>query len=275
MTLPRVVWCVRSISISRPSSPTTSSARRRPPISPKWSPFANGCYRKARAVPEDDLLPGSAPVRRVVSPNRRRILAGSRPGRRGTLVSAKVPKAICACAFARKSQRVPFTPHSSQGVQARHIPCPWPGRTESLPRPFRPDFAFFASLSCFARKTGIRHPWRTRSPGRRFTGSPPIIRLAPRRLARRKAPRKTNSNPALRRLVQTGGEVALLLNPLTQAERGVRAKGKHEVAGHGPPRSPQAQGPVPWANLLSRPTSEGTGRGCGRRPLLCVPALAA
>ncbi|MFB3089597.1 MAG: hypothetical protein ACE10E_15035, partial [Acidiferrobacterales bacterium] len=53
--------------------------------------------------------------------------------------------------------------------------------------PFRarsgPNFAFFASLSCIARKTGVRHPWRTRSPGRRFTGSPPFIRLAHRRLA--------------------------------------------------------------------------------------------
>ncbi len=70
-------------------------------------------------------------------------------------------------------------------------PCAWPGRAESLPRLFEPNFAFFATLSCFARKTGVRHPWRTRSPGRRFTGSPPIIRLAPRRSARRKTPRKT------------------------------------------------------------------------------------
>ncbi len=38
----------------------------------------------------------------IVSPTRRDILAGSRPGGRGTLVSAKVPKAICACAIARK-----------------------------------------------------------------------------------------------------------------------------------------------------------------------------
>ncbi len=69
-------------------------------------------------------------------------------------------------------------------------PCAWPGRAESLPRPFRPNFAFFASLSCTARKSGVRHPWRTRSPGRGFTGSPPFIRLAPRRSARRKAPKK-------------------------------------------------------------------------------------
>ena len=69
-------------------------------------------------------------------------------------------------------------------------PCAWPGRAESLPRPFRPNFAFFASLSCTARKSGVRHPWRTRSPGRGFTGSPPFIRLAPRRWARRKAPKK-------------------------------------------------------------------------------------
>ncbi len=44
------------------------------------------------------------------------------------MVSAKVPKAICACAIARKNQRVPCTPQSSQGVQASHIPCAWPGR---------------------------------------------------------------------------------------------------------------------------------------------------
>ena len=46
---------------------------------------------------------------------RRDILAGSRPGRRGTLVSAKVPKASCACASARKSQRVPCAPHRFRG----------------------------------------------------------------------------------------------------------------------------------------------------------------
>ncbi len=33
----------------------TSYRRRR------WSPFANGCYRNARAVPEDDLLSGFHP----------------------------------------------------------------------------------------------------------------------------------------------------------------------------------------------------------------------
>jgi hypothetical protein len=38
------------------------------------------------------------------------------------------------------------------------------------------------------------------------------------------------------------GVFVLLWDPLTQAEGGGRAKGKHEVAGHGPPRSPQAQG---------------------------------
>ncbi len=46
---------------------------------------------------------------------RREILAGSRPGRRGTLVSAKVPKAICACASARERQRVPCTPRRLRG----------------------------------------------------------------------------------------------------------------------------------------------------------------
>ncbi len=43
------------------------------------------------------------------------MLAGSRPGRRGTLVSAYVPKVICACAIARKSQRVSCTPRRLRG----------------------------------------------------------------------------------------------------------------------------------------------------------------
>ncbi len=51
----------------------------------------------------------------VVSPTGDNILAGSGPGRRGTLVSAKAPKAICACAIARKSQRVPCTPRRLRG----------------------------------------------------------------------------------------------------------------------------------------------------------------
>ncbi len=105
---------------------------------------------------------------------RRDILAGSRPGTRGTLVSAKAPKAICACAIARQIQRVPCTPcrlrgswqgpffapafpaslespvRTVRGAPARRggdsldprlspaRPCAWPGRAESLPRPFRP-----------------------------------------------------------------------------------------------------------------------------------------
>ena len=54
---------------------------------------------------------------------RRYILAGSRPGRRGTLVSAKVPKASCACASARKSQRVPCAPHRLRGPGQAHFLC--------------------------------------------------------------------------------------------------------------------------------------------------------
>ena len=77
------------------------------------------------------------------------------------------------------------------------------------PHPFRarsgPLFVFFASLSCFARKTGVRHSWRTRSPGRRFTGSPPTIRLAPRHLARRKAPKKNLTTKALLQLSLLAG----------------------------------------------------------------------
>ncbi|GMQ90003.1 MAG: hypothetical protein BMS9Abin10_0344 [Gammaproteobacteria bacterium] len=179
------------------------------------------------------------------------------------MVSAKVPKAICACALARQKQAGALHASSSQEVRRRAFlapafpaslerpvrtvrgaparrddgsldrrlfpprPCPCGGRTRSFSCPFRPGlqlhfslglskgiqktnndncasssplFAFFASLSCFARKTRVRHPWRTRSPGRRFTGSPPIIRLAPRRLARRKAPQKSKTQHLYRGL---------------------------------------------------------------------------
>ncbi len=75
------------------------------------------------------------------------------------MVSAEVPKAICACAIAHKRQRVALHASSSQGVRRR---------------------AFLRSrCPCFARKTGAHRPWCARSPGRGFTGSPPIIRLAP------------------------------------------------------------------------------------------------
>ncbi len=62
---------------------------------------------------------------------RRYILAGSRPGRRGTLVSAKVPKASCACASARKSQRVPCAPHRLRGPGQAHFLCL--ARTRGIP----------------------------------------------------------------------------------------------------------------------------------------------
>jgi hypothetical protein len=43
----------------------------------------------------------------------------------------------------------------------------------------RPRHFLRARLPCFARKPGAHRPWCARSPGRGFTGSPPIIRLAP------------------------------------------------------------------------------------------------
>jgi len=58
---------------------------------------------------------------------RRDILAGSRPGRRGTLVSAKVPKAICACAIARNASGCPARLIVSGGPPKGH-PCPCGGR---------------------------------------------------------------------------------------------------------------------------------------------------
>ncbi len=43
-------------------------------------------------------------------------------------------------------------------------------------------------------------------------------------------------------------------------------KREHGQRSAASPRSPQAQGPVPWANLLSQAPSEGTRGVCGRRP---------
>jgi hypothetical protein len=48
----------------------------------------------------------------------------------------------------------------------------------------------------------------------------------------------------------------VFLAPLLKPKRGVRAKGKHEVAGHGPPRSPQAQGCA-----LGEPSEPSAERG--------------
>jgi len=42
-------------------------------------------------------------------------------------------------------------------------------------------------------------------------------------------------------------------------------KREHGQRSTASPRSPQAQGPVPWANLLSQAPSEGTRGVCGRR----------
>ncbi len=69
-------------------------------------------------------------------------------------------------------------------------------------------------------------------------------RLGERRTQKYKPPvftdphaQKTNINPGSRRRVPSPyrGGLVLLLNPLTQAERGVKAKDKHEVAGEGTP----------------------------------------
>ncbi len=86
-------------------------------------------------------------------------------------------------------------------------------------------------------------------------------------------------SPECRR--STGLDVGLwfFVIPLTQAEGGGRAKGKHEVAGHGPPRSPQAQGCA--LGEPSEPTDErgspgfwGAGRSCASRHSRhrCLPA---
>ncbi|MEE8427872.1 MAG: hypothetical protein V3S33_00020, partial [Gammaproteobacteria bacterium] len=53
---------------------------------------------------------------------------------------------------------------------------------------------FFASLSCFTRKPGVRLPWRTRSPGRRSTG--PSSRLTPVPLVAYDAPGIPPLSPA-------------------------------------------------------------------------------
>ncbi len=42
-------------------------------------------------------------------------------------------------------------------------------------------------------------------------------------------------------------------------------KREHGERSAASPRSPQAQGPVPWVNLLSQAPSEGTRGVCGRR----------
>jgi hypothetical protein len=75
---------------------------------------------------------------------RRYILAGSRPGRRGTLVSAKVPKA--SCASARKSQRVPCTPCRLRGSRPGTFPVP--GLDARDPSRARSGPASLSSLHC-------------------------------------------------------------------------------------------------------------------------------
>ncbi len=89
---------------------------------PVWTPFF--------------ATPGGSISSSLGSPDRRCILAGSRPGGRGTLVSAKAPKAICACAIARQIQRVPCTPCRLSG--SGQGPFFAPAFAASLERPVRP-----------------------------------------------------------------------------------------------------------------------------------------
>ncbi len=114
----------------------------------------------------------------------------SKGSRKGTFFAPAFPAPLESPGLAVRGEPVRRDDRPLDSHLFPSHPCAWPGRVEFFPRPFRPNFAFFASLSCIARKTGVRRPWRTRSPGRRFTGSPPIIRLAHRRWARRKAPKK-------------------------------------------------------------------------------------
>ncbi len=160
------------------------------------------------------------------------------------MVSAKVPKAICACAIARKGSGLPFTPRRLRGSaegpsvslrRTRGIPsAPVPARSSlsSLHWPVSLERPGFAVRGEPALRGGASLDPRL------LSGSPIGARLGERR------PEKTLTSTPLRlppRRGRLGGSV-LLWNPLTQAERGGRAKGKHEVAGHGPPRSPQAHG---------------------------------
>jgi hypothetical protein len=123
-----------------------------------------------------------------------------------------------------------LAPALVSGGPGKGLPCPWPGRTRSLSCPFGPAPRLHSGLGLTkGAKNNVN-----------FT----LLKATP--------------NPAALAPVQTGVGVALVLfwNPLTQAEGGGRAKSKHEVAGQGPPRSPQAQGCA-----LGEPSEPSAERG--------------
>jgi hypothetical protein len=161
---------------------------------------------------------------------RRTFFSGSRTRRRGTLVSAKVPKAICACAIARQIQRVPCAPRRLRG--SAEGPSLSLARAHEIP----------------------------------LVPVPAQLRL-PRRLARRKAPNKNqhqshSSWPQYRRGL---GCIGFAFRP-PYSSRGRRESEVQARSGGGRnPRVRPRHRDVPWANLLSRPPSEGTRRVCGRR----------
>ncbi len=121
------------------------------------------------------------------------------------MVSAKVPKAICACASARKSQRVPCTPRRLRGSaegpslplrRAHEIPLvPVPAQLRlprclarrKAPRKYQnkpqarcvysSPSRLFEPILRFRRYVFLLRS--TISPGRGFTGSPPFSGLPP------------------------------------------------------------------------------------------------
>ena len=101
-------------------------------------------------------------------------------------------------------QRVPCTPWSSQGLQARHIPCAWPGGTQSLPRLFEPNFAFL----------GVRLGERRQEKPRHFV-------LAPRSPCSRRL-----EQGGLKKHVRPCGPVLRLPSP-TRLTQGVQARHDH------------------------------------------------
>ncbi len=121
------------------------------------------------------------------------------------MVSAKVPKAICACTIARKSQRVPCTPRRLRGSaegpslplrRAHEIPsAPVPAQLRlprclarrKAPRKYQnkrqarcvysSPSRLFEPILRFRRYVFLLRS--TISPGRGFTGSPPFSGLPP------------------------------------------------------------------------------------------------
>jgi hypothetical protein len=164
------------------------------------------------------------------------VLAGSRPGGGGTLVLAKVPKAICACAIARKSQRVPCAPCRLRGSrQGTSLCLAWTREIPSTPVPAVPSPSSVLGSAKGAQKNT--------TPRSSRTSAQPLLGCL-----------SCFSSP--------------LLKPREEGERRPSTKWR----GKEPPRSPQAQGPVSWANLLSQAPSEGTPHvkyTCGAQSLGC------